>query len=67
FETVISKPSDDWPGFRGHVGDVVDDLRQDWSTTLVYLCGAPEMITEMELKLREKGVPEAHVFYEKYY
>jgi NAD(P)H-flavin reductase len=67
FEVVLSKPREDWPGFRGHVGEVVDCLSQSWSQTLVYLCGAPEMITEMEKKVSQKGVPDEQIFYEKYY
>lgn len=67
FDIVISKPSEDWPGFRGHVGSVIDQLAQKWSGTLAYLCGSPDMIAENEIKLKEKGVPEGHIFYEKYF
>ncbi|OIN91574.1 hypothetical protein AUJ42_01645 [Candidatus Collierbacteria bacterium CG1_02_44_10] len=66
-DIVISKPTEDWPGFAGHVDTVVNQLEQDWSKTLVYLCGAPNMIKEMEKNLKEKGVREEHIFYEKYF
>lgn len=67
FDIVLSKPGKDWPGFKGHVGDVTNGLNLGWPETLAYLCGSPEMITDMERKLIEKGVPEDQIFYEKYY
>lgn len=67
FDIVLSQPTEDWPGFKGHVGVLVDQLTQDWSTTLAYLCGSPEMIAETENQLKEKGVPEGQIYYEKYY
>lgn len=66
-DVVISKPTEDWPGFVGHVDTVVNQLEQDWTKTLVYLCGAPNMITEMEMNLKDKGVPQTNIFYEKYF
>lgn len=66
-DIVISKPTEDWPGFTGHIDTVVNKLGQDWSKTLVYLCGSPDMITDMEKNLKEKGVPENSIFYEKYF
>ncbi|HCX25975.1 MAG: hypothetical protein UX08_C0004G0044 [Candidatus Collierbacteria bacterium GW2011_GWB1_45_35] len=67
FDIVLSQPTEDWPGFRGHLGGLVNELTQDWSKTLVYLCGSREMIVEMEKRLKEKGVPEEQIHYEKYY
>jgi len=67
FDVVLSQATEDWPGFKGHVGVLVDQLTQDWSTTLAYLCGSPEMIAETEIQLKEKGVPEGQIHYEKYY
>lgn len=66
-DIVISKPTEDWPGLIGHVEVAVDKLEQDWSKTLVYLCGSPNMIAEMEKNLKDKGVLEANIFYEKYF
>ena len=67
FDIVISQPSEDWPGFRGHLGGLVNELTQDWDKSLVYLCGSREMIVEMEKSLKEKGVPGEQIHYEKYY
>jgi NAD(P)H-flavin reductase len=67
FDVVLSKPTPDWPGFRGHIGDLVGQLTQVWNKSLAYLCGSPEMISEMEKMLEDRGVPEGQIFYEKYY
>lgn len=67
FDVVLSKPTEDWPGFRGHVDEVVGQLKQDWPQTLAFLCGAKGMITEMEKELLIKGVSQKHIFYEKYF
>lgn len=67
FDVVLSQPADDWLGIKGHVGDVVEQLKQDWTRTLAYLCGAKEMIIEINKNLITKGVPETQIFYEKYF
>lgn len=67
FEIVLSRPNEDWPGNRGRVGRVVSGLNLNWPRTLAYLCGAPDMITEMEKVLVTKGVPEKQIYHEKYY
>lgn len=67
FDVVLSKPTEDWLGFKGHVGDVFKTLSQNWPQSLAYLCGAKEMISEMEKGLLAKGVPQNHIFYEKYF
>jgi NAD(P)H-flavin reductase len=67
FDVVISQSTEDWPGFKGHVGVVVDQLHQEWKQTLVFLCGSPEMIAETEMALKEKGVPGDHIFFEKFF
>ncbi len=66
-DVVLSKPGPDWPGFKGHVGVVIDRLQQNWENNLNYLCGSPEMINETDKKLKEKGVPETKIFYEKFF
>lgn len=66
-DVVVSKPSEQWRGYKGHVDVVVDQMSPDWAKTLVYLCGSPNMISEMTVKLTGKGVPEENIFYEKYF
>ncbi|HOX96498.1 MAG TPA: FAD-binding oxidoreductase [Candidatus Woesebacteria bacterium] len=66
FEVVLSKPKNDWPGLSGHVGDIVDKLELDWQNTSVYLCGNPDMISEIEKTVIKKGVKSDRVSYERY-
>lgn len=66
FEIILSKPGSDWSGRRGHVGDVVDSLSYEWKKTGAFLCGNPEMITEIKGKLLSKGVPEDRINFERF-
>lgn len=66
-DITISKPGVSWQGLSGRVELVINKLDQDWNNTLVYLCGSNEMITETAKKMKDKGVPEANIFYEKYF
>lgn len=66
FEVVLSRPESDWPGLSGHVGDIVDNMKLNWPDTGVYLCGNPEMITDINEKVIKKGVPERQVVYERF-
>ena len=66
FEIVLSKPSDDWPGFSGHVGDVIEKININWAEAGVYLCGNPEMISETKDLVIKKGTQESSVIYERF-
>jgi NAD(P)H-flavin reductase len=66
FEIVLSKPGSDWPGMKGHVGDVMESLMPDWENTDAYLCGAPEMIEDMKNILRAKGIVEENINFERF-
>lgn len=66
FEITLSKPGDDWLGRRGHVGDLIESLKYKWEETSAFLCGNPEMITEIKSKLLSKGVPEDKINFERF-
>jgi len=66
FILVLSQPKEDWPGRRGHVGDVMDGITAQWEQVRAYLCGAPDMIEDMSTKLSERGVKKDRIHYEKY-
>jgi len=66
FDVVLSKPSADWPGLKGHVGDVVEKLSINWSKALVYLCGNSEMIESMRKQSLLGGATEDRIFYERF-
>jgi ferredoxin-NADP reductase len=72
---TISRPDDprnaDWTGYSGRAEAVVRDvckrngLRPD--KTVVYICGNPDMILNVESVLMDAGFPEFHVKKELYW
>jgi len=66
FKIVLSKPGEDWPGERGHVGDVIEKKSINGKENNAYLCGNPEMISEVKEILVNNGVPDGQILYERY-
>jgi ferredoxin/flavodoxin---NADP+ reductase len=72
---TISRPRDPrnahWTGRLGRaeeiIADVCDDLGLEPDGTVVYICGNPEMILNVERNLMERGFPEFHVKKELYW
>ena len=72
---TISRPTDrrnaGWTGRTGRVeavvGSVCKDLRLSPDRTIVYICGNPEMILNVEGELMRRGFPEFHVKKELYW
>ena len=72
---TISRPDDPrnagWTGYTGRaeavVGDVCRDLGLEPADTVVYLCGNPEMILNVESVLMAAEFPEYHVKKELYW
>jgi ferredoxin-NADP reductase len=66
---TISRPADPrnegWTGRTGRaehvVGSVCDEFDLDPDQTVVYICGNPEMIINVETALMERNFPEFHV------
>jgi len=72
---TISRPEDPrnagWTGRTGRVEAVVESVCQDLhlrpERTVVYICGNPEMIINVESLLMARGFPEFHVKKELYW
>jgi ferredoxin-NADP reductase len=72
---TISRPSDArnaaWTGRTGRVeaivGDVCKELGVRPDRTVVYICGNPDMILNVERELMNRGFPEFHVKKELYW
>ena len=72
---TISRPHDErnagWDGRVGRaeavIGSVCTDLRLKPEKTVVYICGNPEMILNVEAALLDRGFPEFHVKKELYW
>lgn len=63
---VLSRPDHEWKGESGHVQDVVRKLFQDLSQHDVYICGVPEMVSEVQDLAVSLGTPKERVFVERY-
>jgi propane monooxygenase reductase subunit len=68
FVPALSEPLDDdgWTGETGLVTDVVERLEDDLAEVDAYLCGPPPMVDAAIALLEAKGVPEAHIYYDKF-
>jgi ferredoxin-NADP reductase len=72
---TVSRPNDPrnaaWTGRTGRVETIVDavrgELELDPERTVVYICGNPEMIVNVEELLMASGFPEFHVKKELYW
>lgn len=63
---VLSHPDPDWHGESGHVQDVVRKYLHDLSGHDVYICGVPEMVSEVQDLAISLGTPKDRVFVERY-
>jgi len=66
FVPALSEDGDGWPGESGLITDVVDRLEGDLSAVDAYVCGPPPMVEAAIALLEAKGVPEAHIYFDKF-
>lgn len=68
FIPSLSAPEkeDDWKGETGLVTEILDRHLKDGKNTEAYLCGSPGMIDACMRVLKDKGVPEDLIFYDKF-
>lgn len=68
FVPALSKEPDDsgWTGERGLVTEVVARRFPDASQHEAYLCGSPGMIDASIAVLKQNGMPEENIFYDKF-
>jgi ferredoxin-NADP reductase len=72
---TVSRPNDprnaSWSGRTGRVEGIVTDVCREYGLrpdrTVVYICGNPEMILNVERELMMRGFPEFHVKKELYW
>jgi propane monooxygenase reductase subunit len=65
---ALSEPddADDWDGEVGLITDVVKRHEADLSAAHAYLCGPPPMVDAAMPLLAQLGVPEKHVYFDKF-
>ena len=67
FDLTLSKPENgDWSGKTGRVTDLLQKLEIDETNTEVYICGLKDMINSVSEILKEKGLGEEMIHFEKY-
>jgi propane monooxygenase reductase subunit len=66
FVPALSEDSNGWQGECGLITDVVDRLEGDVTEVDAYVCGPPPMVEATIALLERKGVPEAHIYYDKF-
>jgi propane monooxygenase reductase component len=66
FVPALSENSNGWKGEFGLITDVVDRLEGDVTEVDAYVCGPPPMVEAAIALLEAKGVPEAHIYYDKF-
>jgi propane monooxygenase reductase subunit len=66
FVPALSEDSNGWKGESGLITDVVDRLEGDIAEVDAYVCGPPPMVEATIALLERKGVPEAHIYYDKF-
>jgi propane monooxygenase reductase component len=57
---------DEWAGESGLITDVVERLEEDLAEVDAYLCGPPPMVDAAIAMLEAKGVPESHIYFDKF-
>lgn len=75
YAPTISRPDDPrnagWDGYIGRAEAVIDDVCRDNdldpADTVVYICGNPDMIINVEERLTALGYPEEHIKKELYW
>jgi propane monooxygenase reductase subunit len=66
FVPALSEHSNGWAGETGLITDVVERLEGDVSEVDAYICGPPPMVEAAIALLEAKGVPEAHIYFDKF-
>jgi propane monooxygenase reductase component len=66
FRFVPALSHQGWEGASGLITDVVDRSERDLTGVDAYLCGPPPMVDAAIELLVRRGLPEAHIYYDKF-
>jgi propane monooxygenase reductase component len=66
FRYVPALSEDEWEGETGLITDVVSRLAGDLAKAHAYVCGPPPMVEAAVPLLTRLGVPEKHVYWDKF-
>ena len=66
FIPSLSRPDDSWDGEKGRVTATIDKYLNDGSECEAYLCGSPKMIDSIVDVLKDKGLKEELIYFDKF-
>ncbi len=66
FLVTLSRAGPGWAGLSGYVQAHLDRVLGERTDLDVYVCGLKGMLEEVRPHLRDRGIPRAHVHYEKH-
>jgi propane monooxygenase reductase subunit len=66
FVPALSEDANGWTGETGLITDVVERLEPDIAEVDAYVCGPPPMVEAAIALLEAKGVPESHIYFDKF-
>lgn len=66
--TCLSRPTEqcNWDGENGRVTDLIKKYVEDGESKEAYLCGSPKMIDSVMPLLKDKGILEENILYDKF-
>ena len=66
FVPALSGDATGWSGETGLITDVVERLEHGIAEVDAYVCGPPPMVEAAIALLEAKGVPESHIYFDKF-
>ena len=65
---TLSRATDEgqWEGEKGRVTDLIKNKIEKRAAIDVYICGLPDMVEDSVELLKEKGIPEDRIFFDKF-
>jgi Na+-transporting NADH:ubiquinone oxidoreductase subunit F len=68
FIPTLSREANDssWKGKKGRVTALIEDFVPEKADYDVYICGNPEMVDSCTDLLKAKGIPEDHIYFDKF-
>ena len=66
FLLTLSRPKENWTGLQGRVTNYLESNEIDSKNTNYYICGLKAMIDEVLELLKNKGISEENIHFEKY-
>lgn len=60
------EPEDNWTGELGRINIILEKRLENASLAEAYLCGSPAMVDAVSEVLRQKGMPEEQIYYDKF-